>query len=107
MTEDVVQHEDHPLERGKALQDHEEGEAHRFGQLGCVLTAADLGGDGLRKPRSHIGFALDPRRAQDVDAQVGADRRQPGGGVLDGLLVGRGPARERLLHGVLGLAGPS
>src|SRR5690606_25017880 len=56
------------------------------------------------EPLAHIGLAPGPGRGELIETEVGEDLRQPCLGHPDPVDVGRLPAQEGLLHGVLGLA---
>ena len=104
--EHVVQHEGEALGGGQRVEDDEQGEPDRVGQLGLVGRVGVLAGgeDRLGQPGAHELLAPCPARAQHVQAHAGDDRRQPAAQVGDGVGVGAAEAQPRLLDGVVGLA---
>ena len=104
--EHLAQQEDRALDRGEALEEHQE--AHREG-VGGLGVANDivllLGQERLGEPGADVALPSHASRTQVVDAQSRGHRRQVGlGGVHLGsrarLLV---EAQERLLDDVLGV----
>ena len=117
VAEDVVQDERDALGRGHRFEHDEEGHADRLIQgdpvgrvdSGAARPPADpLRGFGQRlgDPFAHVALPPGPGRAEQVEADAAGDRRQPGAGGFDGLLLlpGHGvPAGVGLLDGILGL----
>jgi hypothetical protein len=63
-------------------------------------------GQRLGDPLAHIALPPGPGRAEQIQADAAGDRRQPGTGGFDGVLLLRGhgvPAGVGLLDGILGL----
>jgi hypothetical protein len=117
VAEDVVEDERDALGRGHRVEHDEEGHADRLIQgdpVGRVHggTARPPGGplrtfgQRLGDPFAHVGLSPDPGRAEQVEADAAGDRRQPGAGGCDGVLMlpGHGvPADIGLLNGILHL----
>lgn len=51
------------------------------------LIHSQLSGQWLRDPFAHVGLSSGPCRAEQVEADATGDCRQPGAGVLDGVLL--------------------
>ena len=102
--EDLLQHEHRALQRAEGLEHDEHRHRYRFGG-GDVVGGIGFGQDRLRKPRSHIGFALMPGGTQALHRQV---RHYPGKIRLRlrhlGTIVRR-PLEPRVLNDVLGVRG--
>ena len=117
VAEDVVQDERDALGRGHRFEHDQEGHADRLIQgdpvgrvgRGAARPPADplrRVGQRLGEPFAHVALPPGPCRAEQVQADAAGDRRQPGAGGFDGLLLlpGQGvPAGVGLLHGILGL----
>ncbi len=112
-----MQDERDALGRGHRFEHDEEGHVDRLVEgdpVGWVDGgAARPPGDPLRKfgqrlgdPFAHVGLSPGPCRAEQVEADAAGDRRQPGAGGFDGVLLLRGhgvPAGVGLLDGILSL----
>jgi hypothetical protein len=78
VVEDVVQEKGGAFDRLELLEEDEEGQRQRVGQLGALAGPGAIGLQRLRQPRSFVGLAARSGRPQLVDAQSGHDRRQIG-----------------------------
>jgi hypothetical protein len=102
--EDLPEQEDRPLDRGEALQQHQEGHGQGVGRLGVL---GDVVGDHrLGQPCPDVALPADPGRAQVIDAEPRGDRRQVGFRRLDRRPFADLPMepQERFLDDVLCLA---
>ena len=104
--EDLAQQERRALDGREPLEQHEEGERERVGQLGlgARVAGALVGEQRLGQPRPDVLLAPHARGAQVVDRQAGGDGREVGLRALDLVGLRAVVAQERLLDDVLGLA---
>ena len=95
------------LDGGELVEQHEEGEGERVGQLGCDLGLG-LGGvvdhQRLRQVGPDVGLLPVVRRAQPVDGEAGDGAHEERLRVVDLRAVDGLPAQPRVLAGVLGVA---
>jgi hypothetical protein len=108
--EQVVEHERHPFRRRQPVEDHEQREPHRLGQLRLLLRAV-LGASHGAAPGAARGLGperlLGPRPpgAQYVEAHPGHHPGQPAAQVANARRVGAAEPHPGLLDGVVGLGG--
>ena len=106
VVEHLAKQEHGSLDRGEALEQHEEGHREGVGQLSHLLGAfVQVGHDRLGQPGADIGLPANPGRAHVVDSQPGGGRRQIGLGRFDHhpALPGALQPEERFLDQILGL----
>ena len=117
VAEHIVQDERDALGRGHRFEHDQESHADRLVQgdpvgrvgRGTARPPADplrAFGQRLGDPFAHVGLSPGSCRAEQVEADAAGDRREPGAGVSDGVLLlpGHGvPAGVGLLDGILSL----
>ena len=103
VVEHVAQQEHGALVGRQPLEQGDEGERERIGELRLLRrVGARVGDERLGQPLARVVLAPDPRRAELIDRQASGDRREEGPRRRD-LLARVMEAQERLLRDVLGL----